>query len=609
MKWDTRFQSIYLIDDRSVFESNANFELEKFDLVLTFDWGLYLHLLNSGNMVALIDKLCDVDENQRNNYTLRNFIANWYRTTSGEDTLSLEGVSFGSVMRLNVANEVFYPVRLYTCLEKLRTLTYEKVIVVSREKMIGTILDSLKIDYESFNVPNSRKSRAYYFPINSWLEEKLGKRKKTEAIVLALLNIRNRITLSFDNLIFNQKFLKQIYIHEYHPTKEIIRELQKQGNTRVILGQTSLQRGWRSTLFRDRPIPYKRIRRSDYREAQSLVMRFQRESKFELQIVNDDFLTFIKFKISEQLLKDLPNYLRTKRSIDQFMLQNKFDLIVIISDQGSQEVVRQIANARLVPSYLIINGLMSRDFSDEARMGTWINCYSDSIRSNYFQDALNSVPLGDPRMDSYSREIKSIDNIQSKKFIIAVGAAGFNHLDLNSYTSFEFNFIYQVLEAIRIWSDCGYEIEIKILVRSNGYLDDYKRFVNEYFPDFDATIYQGIGIKDFLSEAMLYISFYSQTLFEASCMGIPSIYHKADREVINSPFDGKSELVTTYSVSELTDAIDSAKNDPVRFRGFLDREIMEKYIGPLLGQNLSKNVSFINQLIQKEKKKGDENHS
>ena len=83
-------------------------------------------------------------------------------------------------------------------------------------------------------------------------------------------------------------------------------------------------------------------------------------------------------------------------------------------------------------------------------------------------------------------------------------------------------------------------------------------------------------------------------------MGIPTVYHKADREVINRPFDGESELVTTYSVTELIDAIDSAKNDPVRFQGFLDREIMEKYVGPLGGKNLSRNIIFINKLIQSE---------
>ena len=83
-------------------------------------------------------------------------------------------------------------------------------------------------------------------------------------------------------------------------------------------------------------------------------------------------------------------------------------------------------------------------------------------------------------------------------------------------------------------------------------------------------------------------------------MGIPAIYHKADREIINRPFDGKSDLVTTYSVAELIDAIDSAKNAPARFQRFLDREIMEKYIGALGGQNLSRNISFINKLIQSE---------
>ena len=597
---NVNYRSVFIIDDRAIFESLKNFELGKRDLVLTFDWGLYFDLLNSGYPVAFVDKLCDKDENQLNNFVLRDYVTNWHRTTSGEETLSLEGVSFGSVLKLVVANEIFYSVRLYKCLEKIRTLTYENVIVASQEKIIETILDSLQIKYEFRNVLNSSNPRAYYFPINSWLEEKLGKRKKPEAIVLALLNIRNRIALSFDKLMLNEKILKRIYIHEYHPTREIIREFQKQNKIQVVLGQTSLQRGWWSTLFRDRPIPYKRISRSDYSKAKSLVVKFQQESTFAPRIVNDEFSAFIKSRIADQILKSLPSYLRIKRSLDQFMVHCKFDLIVLISDQGPQEIIRQMANTKLVPSYLILNGLMTSDFSDEARMATWINCYSDSIRSDYYQNTENSLPLGDPRMDSYSCENNTINQVQRKKFVIAVGAAGFNHLDLNSYSAFEFDFIFQVLEAIKIWSARGYEVDLRILVRSNGYLGDYQSFINEYFTDLDVRISQGIGIKDFLSEAMLYISFYSQSLFEASCMGIPTVYHKADREVINRPFDGESELVTTYSVTELIDAIDSAKNDPVRFQGFLDREIMEKYVGPLGGKNLSRNIIFINKLIQSE---------
>jgi CDP-glycerol glycerophosphotransferase (TagB/SpsB family) len=113
-------------------------------------------------------------------------------------------------------------------------------------------------------------------------------------------------------------------------------------------------------------------------------------------------------------------------------------------------------------------------------------------------------------------------------------------------------------------------------------------------------VLQTVAIYEVLQRTDLYISLYSQTLFEASCLGIPSIYYKKDKEYLDPPFDNKSELVTVDNVIALKQAFLDFKVDAPRFDAFLDKSIMEKYIGPLDGKNLERNLDFIYDILHKQ---------
>jgi spore coat polysaccharide biosynthesis predicted glycosyltransferase SpsG len=106
-------------------------------------------------------------------------------------------------------------------------------------------------------------------------------------------------------------------------------------------------------------------------------------------------------------------------------------------------------------------------------------------------------------------------------------------------------------------------------------------------------------MKEVLQKSDFYISIYSQTLFEASCLGVPVLYYKNDTELMDTPFNGRSELVTVYTVKEIIQAFYDFKNKHERYDAFLDRKVMEKYIGPLDGNNLKRNVDFIYNLLDK----------
>ena len=60
-------------------------------------------------------------------------------------------------------------------------------------------------------------------------------------------------------------------------------------------------------------------------------------------------------------------------------------------------------------------------------------------------------------------------------------------------------------------------------MRGNGYLDLYTNFVNEYFSCLKIVLIQDKSFFEVIKEADLYLSIFSQTIFEASCLGIPVI--------------------------------------------------------------------------------------
>jgi hypothetical protein len=246
-----------------------------------------------------------------------------------------------------------------------------------------------------------------------------------------------------------------------------------------------------------------------------------------------------------------------------------------------------------IPVYLVINGLLAASYLDEGKEATSINAYGESIKREYFKDAEGVVCLGDPRMDVYALKEPRI-KIERNSPTIVVGAAGFNNLELNSFLAYEFEFLNDVLLACRSLLGDGAPSRIILKVRPNGYLRQYEEFAKEYFPDLPIRCVQDRPMMDVLGEADLYISTYSQTLFEASCLGIPVIYYaNHTEEGLHEPFDGKSELVTARSVDELIEKIGAFVARSPTFDAFLDRNVMEKYIGPLDGGSTQRNLDYM----------------
>ena len=210
----------------------------------------------------------------------------------------------------------------------------------------------------------------------------------------------------------------------------------------------------------------------------------------------------------------------------------------------------------------------------------------------------NVVTLGDSRMDTYFQITPN--KINREIPIITIGTSGFNPVDLNSYVAIEFDFLYDILNALQRLKDEGEKFKIVLKVRPNGYQEQYISFISSYFNTLAVKVITTTPMIDVLKETDFYITLASQTLFEASCLGIPVVYYKKDTEILNEPFNEKSELVTVKTVDDLLIAYKNFKNNSPRYNDFLDKKIMEKYIGYLDGNNFQRNKDFIYKILKNE---------
>jgi len=108
---------------------------------------------------------------------------------------------------------------------------------------------------------------------------------------------------------------------------------------------------------------------------------------------------------------------------------------------------------------------------------------------------------------------------------MTIAASGHNNTDLNSYLAVEFEFLHDVLEALRITKEQGVDLRVVIKVRANGYRGEYERFVQEYFPGLVNEFLDNSPMAAVFEQTDFFITIYSRLLFEASCLGFPCLYY------------------------------------------------------------------------------------
>jgi hypothetical protein len=596
------YNNIFIVESRDLWPNREfTFNVEK-DLILTFDFGLKKEIESLGGDSFYIDSLCEPAEMQKNNFLASIFFKNWHYDCNGNDIFTYQNTPIGFSFRINIWSEFLYLVRLAANLVKLKEIKYEKIVVVEKTNVIKDTLNYLGIDNINNNQSIINKKATYFFDIHLYMKNSLNKKNRKILSKSSLLIFFIWFLNKIKNVFFNPKKTKNIFCQVYHPSIDIVENLLRDKNLKIFT-QPLFYKRTKFWFEYSNFIPSSiSINNSDLNNTANSIMNDFKLKKFKKLILDDgtDITELCYEEIINNVSNILPQAIQHVVNINYFLDKNRFDLEIMIANLGLFEtILDSCLKNRNVNNYMIINGLLMGEFCDEAKYALHINSYSQSIKKYYFEDKDNVVCLGDPRMDKYINykpaKIKSI----SRDFpTITIGTSGYNNLDLISYTAIEFEFMFDILNTFNELNALGYKFNLIIKVRPNGFLSQYVAFTSEYFPYLKINIIQVGKMKDVLESTDLYISIYSQTIFEASCLGIPVIYYKKDKEYLDPPFDNKSELVTASNVEDLKNIYLEFLNNSDIFTAFLDKKVMEKYIGPLDGKNLERNLSFIYKLIE-----------
>lgn len=581
----SQYRRVFIVDSRQRFSASRDQWDPALDLVLTYDYAVRREVAAAGGDVAYLDHLVDAREMQHHNFACYDFFARWHTDAAGADIFTHEAIPFGRSFRVDYWNDYIFWVRARLCLERLRDVRYETLHVGTSLGIVETILrDDMARAFDPMAESAAPRMPEYFFPIHRWMGENIrrtGLRARVINVCAAALGL---VLAWADRLSGAQGRRPAVLVQEYHPTRELIQRLRRDGMVRVVGTTVSRTHLW------SRYIPLWTGVDRFAAPAARVLERFRERRSARLVLAPGLDLTEGAYRIIEARIA--PRVAETLRIVDavaRYHARNPISAELLIANIG--DVITQadcVLQADGVPSFLIANGILATPFVDDSKIATVINAYSTSVKEHYFAGMTNVVCLGDPRMDRYV-PLRPRRTVNRDAFSVAIGASGHNNTDLNSYVAVEFEFLAGVLQALRQVQADGVDLEVTLKIRGNGYIEQYRDFVAEYFPGLVTRIVADVPMTEVLDETDLFISIYSQTLFEASCLGIASIYFRIDDEIKQPPFDGLGELVTVDTVDALIDAIDDFRQAGTRFDAFLDRAVMERYIGPLDGRNLERN--------------------
>jgi len=588
------YRYLFLVQNRAYWGSCPVPYDPRQDLVLTYDFGVFQEIRGRGGKVEFLDHLIDPQTMEKYNYETYDLFAKWHCDSEGHDIFAYQGIKIGNAFRIAIWANITQYVRTLINLLAVKKIKYEKMFAGIEDYYTVDILKALDIKIEAWAPQNDVQIQEYYFPILRWIDESIYPSGAKQVLKSILTGIRDLSLAVWDNLqIFRKKSIN-IFIHPYHPTQRIIEKLKSNPNINLIFENYT----WTEGPFKERRLPVRSSSLNYKRLAAEMLDKFQMKKNTHWNIdgfpVSDHLYPIIVKRIYEPLAECL----KTMDSIIAYFNKKKLNLMVTIANIGFTNCLMiNYCQQHNIPTYLIVNGLLTHSYLDEAKEATWINSYGESIKNNYFRGISNVVCLGDPRMDDYINNFKA-KNINTARPTIVIGTSGFSNADLNSYVAVEFDFLHDILIACQKLRTQGREMDIVLKVRPNGYIVQYVAFINEYFPEMTIQVYDNISMKEVLVKADFFISIYSQTLFEASCLGIPVLYYKKDTQISQPPFDGKSELATAFNLDDLVDKMEMFYGKDSIYEAFLDKKVMEKYVGCLDGRSTERNIDFIYSLIE-----------
>ena len=577
INFDKAYRNIFILESRNYFPHFAKDFNPKKDLVLTFDFGLKRQTEILGGNACYIDSICSPQEMQENNFLASDFFKKWHYDAKGKDIFTVNGVPFGFAFRIEIWNEYLYYVRLRANLTQLGKLKFHNIYLGESGNVIGTVLAEMKLDFNANKGLRKIKENAYYFDIHKYMSDALRGTGLGGVARKILIWLLSNVSFYLDNIFKLKSKQKTVYAQHYHPTTKIIEYLRQDATLKVVTSSLIPMKGLQK-YFVQRLIPIGRKKTKHQQQARQLLDDLKAKRIATLFLSDGTDITAGAHNVIENKIRAvLPEALRILSSVNLYLNNRPIHLEILIANLGlTQTIVDCVLKTKQVSSYLIINGILCGQFGDEGKYATYINGYAENIKKYYFSDAENVVCLGDPRMDVYASRTQP-RTINRLKPTVTIGASGFNGINLISHVAIEFDFMFDLLTAFSELRNEGHAFNLIIKVRANGVLEQYTAFAREYFSELRVEIQRDIPVSEVLEKTDFYISIYSQTLFEASCLGIPVVYYKKDQEILDPPFDKKSELVTVDSVSSLKQAFVSFTNHNGKvYRAFRWKKFGEK---------------------------------
>ena len=166
-----RYRKIYIVESRSSWSANIDYDCGS-DLVLTYCFGVKSEVQSKGGDVYYIDNLLPQSEMENNNFLVTKFFQNWYLDALGSDIFRYQGVDFGFSFRLDIWNDLTFYARIRACLNVLKAISFEEIIMTSQSARIGSVLDDLSLAYTALDHQLSEVNsvQSYYFPISDgWM--------------------------------------------------------------------------------------------------------------------------------------------------------------------------------------------------------------------------------------------------------------------------------------------------------------------------------------------------------------------------------------------------------------------------------------------------------
>lgn len=592
----TTYRQVFIVETLSQFkEVGPKYSIDS-DLFLTFDFDLRKHIMEMGGEALYIDNLNNSIENQQNNFILHSFLENWALGLDSKDLFTYKGVSFSRAFRILFLSELFDLARLCSSLNNLNFIKFESITLIEHSSKLENILLEMNMTFSRHQVPILDSSNSFYFDDAAYMEKSLRPAGLKSFIHGRMFPYYFRLKFFLDKRGKTKRFKKTIYIHAYHSTESLIEAMQGIDDVHLVYPNFVKAKGIRKLLSQSQ-IPYRSCSHFHRKVAKELLEEATRQFNQKLVLVDGQDLSSKAYELITKKISDvLPQCLSDMDVITVYQKAMNIRLSIPVSSLGVRQIlVESVLDSYGVPSFLILNGMMNSKFGDESKKANFINCYSEGIRREYFKEAMNALPLGDPRMDKYFFQgPKKVDSNVSAQIRVGVGTSGFNSIDLNSYVAIEFEFINDILEILENGSLSISSIVLK--TRANNSRKQYEKFINKYWKSGKNKILisEINDFSNFVASCDVYISTYSQTLFEAAAAGVPPVYYKKDVEKLYPPFDGSGELMTAPNREALRILINKVLDNKSNLASMIPSlDYIEEYVGKVDGQSMRRNLEFI----------------